>query len=270
MNYQRSRISSKNILNEKFFKLAFTLSSPYAEINPGQFVMLKNLADSETFLPRPFSIYNMERKRSGAVASIELLIKVAGRATANLRESKLGTPVSILGPLGNGFTAGQDKRRVIMVAGGIGLAPFLITANKLRNENRSIALLYGGKSLSDKDILQDFDRVGYDVRCSSEDGSFGTRGLVTALLEEEVKNISDKKAALIFACGPEPMLRNVALEALAADIDCQLSFESRMACGIGTCHGCAIRVKGEGGSIKYKRVCKEGPVFDARSFYFEE
>ena len=271
MNYQRSRISSRKIINASFFKLGFSLNPPYAAVAPGQFVMLKSLADTQTFLPRPFSIYNTSRDESGAVKSIELLIKVVGRGTANICESGPGTPVSALGPLGNGFALSHDKRLVIMVAGGIGLAPFLVAANELRNfEDTSFTLLFGGKSLSDKDILQDFVDTGCAIRSSSEDGSFGMKGLVTALLQEELRGITDKKAALILACGPEAMLRNVAFEALGAGIDCQLSFESKMACGIGTCHGCVIPVKGDGGSLEYKRVCREGPVFDARSFYFEK
>ena len=267
MIFQRATVTHKHIINETYFKLGISLKQPYRSVLPGQFVMLKNLEDNTTFLPRPFGIYGI----AAGGDALELLIKVLGKGTKNLFGIKEGAAVSVLGPLGNGFDIGADKRRLILVAGGIGIAPFNLLAARAKNDNAcGLKLLYGGKSAADKEIISDFEESGIEIACASEDGSFGKKGLVTALLCDEIQSISDKDETLILACGPEPMLRAVALQTNAGGIDCRLSFESSMACGIGTCHGCVIPVRGEDGALDYKRVCREGPVFDAKYFYFDE
>ena len=269
MIYQKAHLARKKIINDAYFNLDISLSTPLASVNAGQFVMFKNLEDNSTFLPRPFSIYSIEKNNDGTIISIGLLIKGVGKGTMNLKEIKEGTPVSLLGPLGNGFTVPDDQQLTIAVAGGIGIAPFLMLGRQLRGTGRSFSVLYGGKSLQDKNILREFEEEGFEIRTASEDGSFGEKGLVTALLFERMESMADKQSCLILACGPEPMLRAVAFEAVRQRIDCQLSLESRMACGIGTCHGCVIPVRDNDGTLTYERVCKEGPVFDAKKFYFD-
>jgi dihydroorotate dehydrogenase electron transfer subunit len=269
MRYQKARLLEKKIINEAYFTLRLSLGVPFESVTPGQFVMVKNLdMPSGGFLPRPFGIYRTETDGAGRITAIELLIKVVGGGTHALSQAEAGSRFSLLGPLGNGFAIPAHCSEVVAVAGGIGIVPFLMLGTEQREE-RSFSLLYGGKSARDRDILADFEEEGFEMGLASEDGSFGKKGLATDLLDETLKATGENPPQIV-ACGPEAMLKVVAFEANRLGRPCQLSLESRMACGIGTCHGCVVPVKDDSGGVTYKRVCKDGPVFDAHSFHWEQ
>lgn len=225
-----------------------------AQARPGQFIMLRVSHGLDPLLARPFSIHGVESER------LLILYKVVGKGTKLLRLARPGKTLSLWGPLGRGF--GLSPARPLLVAGGMGLAPLAFAAARLAAQGRAPRLLCG---LPDKDFLapwvadpaSPFGRHGLAVSFSTEDGSLGRPGLVTALLAEELAQGGEGQGVL--ACGPMPMLKAVAGLCAAQGVPCQVSLEAPMACGIGACLGCAIPAA-KGG---YLRACQEGPVLDA-------
>jgi len=216
-----------------------------AGIRPGQFVMLK-VPSSEVFLRRPFSVYDYRR------GLLSVLYKVAGKGTAALAGARARQRVMLLGPLGNGFTvfAGHEA---IVVAGGIGIAGVSLLWSKLRGKK---SLFWGCASDAEAGLVNDM--ISCEPYVSTMDGSLGCKGSVVDLLAQHIAVLN--RPAQVFACGPEPMF--VSLRDLLKDerIPCQVLLEERMACGLGVCFGCVRKTLDE--AEPYKRVCKEGPVFD--------
>ncbi|MBI3752769.1 MAG: dihydroorotate dehydrogenase electron transfer subunit [Deltaproteobacteria bacterium] len=262
-------------------------------IEPGQFIMLRIAKQIDPLLRRPFGVYKIlghgacphtknfgmgaclpvrgRTQTGGKGPGIEILYRVVGRGTRLMTDLKPGDSVDVLGPLGNSFPLEIRSQEVIMVAGGIGIVPFYMLAGKLKKAR----LLFGGRSKDDLPALEDFKKLKIDMEVSTDDGSVGEKGLVTGLL---LKRLS--KNSVVYACGSKGMLKEVARIAEGADIPCYVSLDNAMACGIGACLGCAVKVKGQGARGKgqekqtseliYKMVCKDGPVFDAREIEWEE
>lgn len=216
---------------------------------PGQFVMLGLGLDTPGtwLLPRPFSVgWRSEDGRIG------ILLRVFGRGTRALARLAPGDSALLLGPLGTAFEVDPD-RDTEMVAGGVGLAPFIFLGSELAAAGRPARLLYGerdGEALFDLDLLAELSGMRPDV--FTEDGSRGTKGRVTAGLAAE----SD---AVLCACGPTPMLAALASFARESGRDLQVSVEEHMGCGIGTCQGCVVRTA----QGRWAKACVEGPVFRA-------
>lgn len=242
-----------------YFKMGLRSPALARAAAPGQFVMVRVRDSTDPVLRRPFSIHNLlgegERLRG-----FEILYKVVGRGTAILSELRAGEHVGVLGPFGNGFTCPEGLQNVFLVAGGIGIAPLYYLASLLESMGRGrplwCTLFFGGRTYSDILCKEAFHVIGVDLRISTEDGSLGHKGLVTSLLKRELA--SGESPDIIYACGPDPMLKETFRIAASFDIPCQLSMESVMACGFGACLGCAIKGKGPG----YLHVCTDGPVFD--------
>ncbi len=232
------------------------------ETAPGQFFMI-GFPGADTLLRRPFSVCGLPGTFDGSSRSaVHVLYKVVGRGTEHLASRKPGSPLSILGPLGRGFDlelgAGTEA---LLVAGGIGSAPFPALAAALGARGIRCTLLYGARSASDLPLLDWFRARAPEVIVTTEDGSAGTRGLVTDPLRERLARGGNVR---ILACGPNPMLREVAAIAREASVPCEVSLEARMACGFGVCLGCVVPTRrGEGGETAYERVCVEGPVMPA-------
>ncbi len=229
---------------------------------PGQFIQLRigNLTDP--LLRRPVSIHYADP----AAGRIRLLIRIAGRGTALAARSKAGEELDLLGPFGRGFPFLDEPAPALFAAGGIGMAPLFFAAVRRRRSGLPFELLLGGKS---SDLLPPdgyFLAHGITPFVVTEDGSRGGRGLVTALLEERLALA--REHSRIHACGPAPMLARVVELARSAGVPVHLSLESRMACGVGACLGCVLPVYA-GGKIEYRRVCRDGPVFDGEEVYFE-
>ncbi len=217
---------------------------------PGQFVMIGCGLDTPGvfMLPRPFSIG--WRSPDGRIG---ILLRVFGQGTRRLSALERGDRVLLLGPLGEPFrlTAGQPIR---CVAGGVGLAPFLFLAGEARAADHDVTLVYGERSapyVFDPALIREL--TGGVAQIWTEDGSAGSRGLVTQGLDPDDE-------ALLLACGPTPMLRAVAAFARDHGADLQVSVEEYMACGVGTCQGCVV----PGADGRWIKSCTEGPVFDAR------
>jgi dihydroorotate dehydrogenase electron transfer subunit len=244
-----------------------TLASPSiaAAARPGQFVMVRLPDRLDPLLARPMSLHEALPPEGSLPGRIQILHKVVGKGTSLLASMAPGQSLHLLGPLGRPFEipspGGSD--RALMVAGGVGIAlfPFLVPA--LLAGGWKPVLLFGARSARDLVTRDAFSRRGVEVLTATEDGSHGTRGRVTALLEERLAG-----AGMIYACGPDPMLRAVSRLANAAAVPCQLSLESAMGCGFGVCLGCVVRVRrGEGQA--YARICVEGPTFMATEVIWE-
>jgi len=224
----------------------------------GQFVMLKAGLSPDPPLRRPFSIMSTDA-RSGIFTVFLKAVGPGSRALAALEE---GAVAQCLGPLGRGFTPPPAGSEAVLVAGGYGIAPFVLFAAELLREGRTPRVFYGGRTSADLPLRAPFEALGVPLVPATEDGSLGARGRVT----EPVEAFLDEtpRAAVLYACGPEAMLHAVARLAGRRGLPAEVSLDPWMGCGIGTCLGCVVRVRA-GGPPHYARACLEGPVFDAGS-----
>ena len=214
----------------------------------GQFVSVY-CNEGSRLLPRPISICEIDKENK----ALRLVYRVAGKGTDEFSTMKEGENLRILGPLGNGFT--KKDKKAFLIGGGIGIPPMLQLAKELDCEKQMV-LGYRDELF----LLDDFNGLG-EVYIATEDGSAGTKGNVIDAIRE-----NGLTADVIYACGPTPMLR--ALKAYAAEnnIECWISMEERMACGIGACLACVCKSKEKDHhtNVNNKRICKEGPVFNAK------
>jgi dihydroorotate dehydrogenase electron transfer subunit len=224
-----------------------------ASCRPGQFVMLRGEWGRDPLLPRAFSVMAV---RQGSIA--EILVKTIGRATSLLEVARPGARLQVLGPLGTTFPAPTADRTDWLIAGGVGLAPLLFQAEMAARAGTAATtrLFYGGRTVNDLVLLDRLGRAGVELALTTEDGSRGTPGRVTAALEAALD--AEGSRPTLFACGPDPMLHAVARIARARGLKTYLSLEGEMACGIGVCLGCAVATI----SKPYRYTCTEGPVID--------
>ncbi len=213
---------------------------------PGQFVMVKIKSSLDPFLRRPLAILHYEDGR------LELLYKVKGKGTTEMAGKKKGDELSVLGPLGKGFSVPAEGEDVMYVAGGTGVPPLMALAEHLKKGR----MIVGARSKADIPLWERMNKIrGVDVQAATEDGSLGRKGLVTDVVEDE---LSGTKPRVIYACGPNPMLKKISQQARKAGARCEVSLEEYMGCGFGVCSACAVKtVAGN------QRVCMQGPVFDA-------
>lgn len=203
----------------------------------------------ETILRRPLSIHQIEGDR------LAILYTVIGKGTQWLATRQPGEGVDILGPLGNGFMVDDDSRNLLLVAGGMGIAPLVFLADKAVAEGRDVTLLYGTAN-NDRYAVP----TGIREVAATEDGSVGHQGMITELVPEYLEATDQT-----FTCGPLPMLQNIANMSELEERSVQVSLEMRMGCGFGVCYSCTIKtVDG------LKQVCKDGPVFELNNIVWEE
>jgi dihydroorotate dehydrogenase electron transfer subunit len=215
---------------------------------------------SDPLLPRPMAVYR-ERRGDGGV-QLEILFKRHGRGTALLAESLPGQRIELVGPLGRPLRAPAPGERPLLVAGGTGIASVYEFAARLAGSGAAPEVLLGARSAADLMGEEDFAGLGLALRIATEDGSRGTRGLVTELLEA---SLAADAAARVYACGPTPMMRRAAEIAAARGCPCVVSLENPMACGFGVCLGCATPLRAGGFAL----VCRDGPAFDASAIDWE-
>jgi dihydroorotate dehydrogenase electron transfer subunit len=229
---------------------------------PGQFVMVKVANATEPLLRRPFSVFELLKER-GQIIGLSLLSKRIGPSTRLLFDSKPGDLVRCLGPLGRPFAPVAAPVEAWLVAGGVGLAPFATLAETLRARSVRVQLYYGARRAAELLYLDAFERLGVELVLTTEDGSRGDRGRVTAPLERDLTARSGGGDVMIYACGPEAMLSAVARLAAASGTPCQVSVERVMGCGLGGCYSCVIPIKTLNGKWHHVRSCLSGPVFRA-------
>ncbi len=247
-----------------------TLAAPEvgARTAAGQFVMVRPAGMTETLLRRPFSVFEVVRDTAGTPTAISILNKRAGRTTNRLYEVEPGERVACLGPLGRPYTRVAAPQEAWMVAGGVGLAPFATLAEALAADGTPTTLFYGARSSVELFYLEFFERLGVTLVLSTEDGSRGERGRVTAPLDRALAGRAPG-AIMIYACGPEPMLAAVSAIAVRHQQHCEVSVERTMGCGLGGCYSCVIKVKDGSDPPHFVRSCIAGPVFDGAQIVWE-
>jgi len=237
-------------------------------IKPGQFIMLRLGMRYDPFLRRPFATH---RFKSPKGVFLEIFYQVTGYGTHIMSHMLPGTELALLGPLGKGFEFSDTLSTALIVAGGMGIVPLRgLIYSLVESSIKNIQIFVGAKSTSQLLFLTEFQRMDISVHCATEDGSSGYHGLVTELFHRFLNNHPFKadNRTICFACGPRPMLAKTASLTFKYQLPCQVSLESRMACGSGVCLGCAVQLKQQThhdhNQEKYGRVCLEGPVFDAK------
>lgn len=257
------RVESIETLGPSFHRLSLALESDPPPWDPGQFLMISVAGGPDPLLRRPYSIYNLFDP-STPRSPLQILFKVHGRGSALLAQARPGDRLSCLFPLGRGFApASRGDRRLLLVAGGAGIASLHPLAAAEVRAGRAPLLLFGARNAQESMVAGVTRDLGVETLLSTDDGSVGRRGLVTEMLDDL---LAERGAGdfVICSCGPMPMMKATAEVARRRSTPCYLSLESTMACGFGVCVGCVVGVRGSpGGDLRYERTCLEGPVMNA-------
>ena len=248
-------VKSVEHINEKYVLLKLTDENPLPEMIPGQFVEIQVDGSKTTFLRRPISINDVDREDN----TLHLLIACIGDGTRQLGTLAVGAKVNIVLPLGNGFTMpSSPEKKHLLVGGGVGVAPLLYLGRKIKEMGGEPTFLLGARSKKDLLMLDEYRKIGR-VFITTEDGSEGEKGFVTnhSVLSSEIFD-------MISTCGPKPMMMAVARYASNAGIECEVSLENKMACGVGACL-CCVEDTIDG----HVCVCKEGPVINIKKLKWQ-
>ena len=243
-------------LHANYVLIKLTQDEPLPEMLPGQFAEIRIDGSNTTFLRRPISINYVDRKTN----ELWFLVQLVGDGTRKLATVEKGDVVNVVLPLGNGFTLPDStETNVLLVGGGVGTAPMLYLGEALLKKGIKPTFLLGARSKNDLLQLDQFEVFG-DVYTTTEDGSMGEKGYVTmhSVLKE-------KHFDMIYTCGPKPMMMAVAKYAKSENIECEVSLENTMACGVGACLCCVEKTADEG----HVCVCKEGPVFNIKKLLWQ-
>lgn len=255
---EKTEIIRVERLTDDIIRLTLESQEIASRAKPGQFVMIRTGNGKDPLLRRPFSISQTSNEKY-----FQILFKVVGRGTAMLAHCREGEYLSVLGPLGSGFTF-DCKADNCLVGGGMGIAPLLFLGKSmLRNCTRKPpSIVLGARNKEElAPLISDFKELGLSVYPATDDGSLGQHGLVTDVL----KGLELSPASQMFVCGPTPMMTAVHLFCKDKGISCQVSMETEMACGMGACLGCIVPLA-KGG---YGHACSDGPVFDAKELLWQ-
>jgi len=249
----------RQALEGPYVLLTFRHPEVAGRARAGQFVMIKAGTVAEPLLRRPFSVMSVTPRDD----TFTLFLKVVGPGSRALADLRSADTAGCLGPLGRPFTLPPEDHEALLVAGGYGIAPFVLFSEELRRAGRRSRVFYGGRTAADLQLRAPFDSGEAPLACSTEDGSLGHCGRVTEPLSTHL----DRRGgpATIYACGPDAMLHAVAALAAERGVSAQVSLDPWMGCGVGTCLGCVVRIqRSEDPRAKYRCACTEGPVFDSR------
>ena len=238
------KIISNELISEDTYKMVIE-SALAQEMKPGQFV---NIKVAEHFLRRPISICSIDE------TSYTIIYKVVGEGTELLSAMKSGMELNVFGPLGSSYPIHEEEHEVLLIGGGVGVPPLYELAKQYRNINASVNVVLGFNDQESVFYENEFQRLGCHVAVATMDGSYGTKGTVMDAVREH--NITTEFTC---SCGPRPMLQAVEAHYTRG----YMSFESRMACGIGACLACVCKTKEKDAhsNVNNKRICKDGPVF---------
>ena len=261
-------VLSNTRLSEDYSVLALAAPAIAAAARPGQFVMLKTSRGMDPLLRRPFSIFEVLRDGHGSPIGISVFNKRVGTGTGLLYEVEAGARLQCLGPLGRPFEPVDPPVDAWMVAGGVGLAPFVTLAEALLARGTTTTLFYGARRAQDLHCIDIFERLGIRIVTSTEDGSAGTAGRITVPLEAALAR-QPSGGVHVYVCGPTPMMRAVADLAATHGRRCDVSLEQVMGCGLGGCYSCVVAAREPGGTPHHTRSCIDGPVFDASRIVWE-
>jgi dihydroorotate dehydrogenase electron transfer subunit len=249
-----TKVISNSLCCENMHVLEFGMDSAAGEPLPGQFCTIRVSEGTSPLLRRPFAISNFDIKNR--ITSI--IFKKCGSATEILAGKTAGDPLDVIGPLGNSFAAFKQGKKNILVAGGTGFGPIFFWKRYLNTLNSPSTMVLGCRSKMQ--LPAEASAGSSDVILCTEDGSAGFKGTVVDYLRGVPTDRIN--GAVFFCCGPAPMLKACHEFALEKGVECNVSLEQVMACGVGACMGCAIKIKGE---APFARVCAEGPVFNSKT-----
>ncbi len=294
-----AHVVENKLICREHYRLRFKVDGEFPTTRPGQFIQLgcrtpesdpfgdvdldwqpgeiptmhqPELCGPLAFLRRPFSLSG----RDGSV--LEVIHRVVGVGTQWLADLRVGDVVDLIGPLGNAFELPLGKSLGLLVGGGVGLPPMFYLAEAMRDAGWDAVGFVGAMNKDllavtwDGDEAAEFKRLGFRTVITTDDGSFGIQGLITDGLLRTLGELPDVSQAVIYTCGPEPMMRAVAMIAAELGIDCQVCLEQAMACGMGTCQSCIVRIEehdqphgktDDGRPWRYRLACTDGPVFDS-------
>ena len=253
-------ISRNRRLQGDYYQVDLHAPGIAAATQPGQFAHVQMPRFEHRILRRPFSIYDVDP----ASGRLSIVYKTVGEGTAHLATLGEGTVLNLLGPLGVGYSAAPPGTRPIVVAGGYGCAATYLFAK--RSATPPLVLL-GGRSAGDVLLRDEFAALGCEVRVSTDDGSLGAHGRVTALLELALDTVS---SPFVVSCGPNPMLYALARILAERGLDGEVSLDHAMCCGVGACFACVVKMKADNpDGWEYVRTCLHGPVFKASNVHWE-
>ena len=261
-NVKKEIIENKKV-SSNCYRMTFASKEISEQARPGQFLHIRCTESYDPLLRRPISIHSL----NGNVVGI--LYRVVGKGTNLLSEKISGEFLDVIGPLGNGFDYQLlvSPQLPILVGGGIGIAPLYFLAQRLVKQCSNVTVLIGADTKCNILCLNEFKKLDCKVKISTDDGSSGISGTVVDLLKKELVPLNSKFK--VFACGPVAMLKQINQLVSKYNVSSQVSLERQMACGVGACMGCTIKIR-KNKVFDYKRVCKDGPVFDMKEIVWEE
>ncbi len=255
MIHERARVEGVAEVSGDYRLLEMTCPRIAEAARPGQFVHVLVPRMDGSVLRRPFSIFSAEQGK------LEIVFKIVGRGTHAMGYLDAHDELSLIGPLGNGFNEPAPFKVPVLIAGGYGVAPLLYLA---RYTGVTGIAFVGGRTERDLLFTGMFEDLGWEVVLATDDGSAGRKGLVTEAVKERLELNADDVEPEFFACGPDGMLKAVGDLAVYAGWTAWLSLDKHMGCGVGACLACIQKIRNQDGSVVQKRVCKDGPVFEAR------
>lgn len=266
----KAKIVKNKKLTPSIYYLELKIPKLAGKLIPGQFVHVRLLGTTDPLLRRPLSVNRIVNKNNAGI-----VYKVVGKGTYLLKEMAVGETLDVLGPLGNGFDLSRIKNNkdpLIFVTGGMGIAPFVFLAKYLSNKKRKITAFVGTDTKAELVCIAELKTLGLDIKISTDDGSHGFKGYVSEMLKNYLANPHNlTPRPYVFACGPKPMLKALREVAATYGLEGEVSLDEMMGCGIGACLGCVVKTRNpDGQGIVYKRICKDGPVFDINEIIWEE
>ena len=253
-----AELVDKQQLKKDLFKFSIKAPNIVKNSKQGNFIEIRVSEQTEPFLRRPISIYNLDRDNG----VLEFIFQVKGKGTEILSKKEVGDLIDVVGPLGYGTFKYEDYQNIAVIGGGIGIFPLYELAKCAKNDNKTVNTYIGFRNQDLVVLEEEFKQVSNNLILTTDDGSYGKKGFAINFLEEDINN---GKIDSIFACGPLPMLKAVQKLASDKNIPCQISLEEKMACGLGVCLGCAVKTASSSKeNPEYLHVCKAGPVFNSK------
>jgi dihydroorotate dehydrogenase electron transfer subunit len=262
MQLESATVRRNEVYRGEYRILALRAPAVAPQVRPGQFVHIRLPRPADAVLRRPFSVFRADAEE------LAVLYKAVGRGTAAMRTLQSGDPLSVLGPLGNGFPVDRVRGRPVLVAGGYGMAALYLAARALPRKGLAF---FGGRTSADILCVPEFEALGWTVEVATEDGSLGRRGLVTEALDAGLARAPGDGDPELLVCGPNGLLRAAGERAVARGWTAWLSLDRHMGCGVGACLTCVQKVRDPASpdGWTWARVCREGPVFEAREVVWD-
>lgn len=255
---QQAKLIKKEQLNQDIYKFSVKAPEIVKEAKPGNFIEIRVSDQTEPFLRRPISIYNLEKE----TGILEFIFQIKGKGTEILAKKEENELIDIIGPLGYGTFKYDQYKNLGIIGGGIGVFPLYELAKCAKNDNKNVNTYLGFRNKEYVVLENEFKKVSDYLTITTDDGSYAKQGFAINFLE---KDIEEGKIDAIYACGPLPMLKAVQKLAIEKEIPCQISLEEKMGCGLGVCLGCAVKTSKSSKDVpEYWHVCKAGPVFQAK------